>query len=359
MLTARGRRTSLAGLLAVTVACVAAVPAGAVVEGVEVQPSAVPWFASVSGCGGTLVTPTRVLTAAHCVGGRSPATLGAVGVGAVARTPTHIALHPNWRRRNGDNFLDDVAIVELDAPVTGVPIVRLGGADPAEALILGRGRRYAPGTGHSEAAALDSTLRTAALRTIDDAACAKLFKGYRASSGERFYARMRCSIDADGRQPLFSGCNGDSGGPLWTGSPAAPVQLGVVSWGGDRCGADHLPSVFADVARYRGFILDPAPAWGPTKVGATVRISGTARVGRTLRCSVSDYTPEAQTEVTTSWVIVGAGRGHFGAPKAAGTGRTYKVAKADRGYSVACKASAGNDGGFVDIGGANKRVSRR
>jgi secreted trypsin-like serine protease len=58
---------------------------------------------------------------------------------------------------------------------------------------------------------------------------------------------MRCSIAADGQEPLYSGCNGDSGGPLWTGT-TAPVQLGV-SWGGDRGGADHLPSVFADVAR--------------------------------------------------------------------------------------------------------------
>jgi len=175
------------------------------------------------------------------------------------------------RRRNGDNFLDDVAIVELDASVTGVPLVKLEGVDAPEALILGTGRRFAPGTGHSEVAMLDSTLRAAPLRTIDDAACAKAFKGYKARAGERFYARMRCSIDADGRQPLYSGCNGDSGGPLWTGTADAPVQLGVVSWGGDRCGADRLPSVFADVARYRAFIADPAPAWAPTKAGVTVR----------------------------------------------------------------------------------------
>ena len=351
---------AVVALLAIAVACVAAAPAGAVVEGAAVTPSTVPWFASVGGCGGTLVAVDRVLTAAHCVKGASAATLGAVGVGAVVRTPTHVALHPNWRARNGANFLDDVAIVQLDAPVTGVPTVRLGGADVAEALIMGTGRRFAPGTGHTEAATLDRRLRAAPLRTMSDAACAKAFKGYKPSDGERFDARMRCSIDADGEAPLYSGCNGDSGGPLWTGTPEAPVQLGVVSWGGDRCGADHLPSVFADVARYRDFILDPAPVWAPTRAGATVRIAGTARVGRTLTCKVSDYTPEAGTKVSTSWLIVGAGRGHFGAAKRAGRGRTYKIAKADRGHSIGCTADASNDAGYLDIGGATtkRRVTR-
>ena len=140
----------------------------------------------------------------------------------------------------------------------------------------------------------------------------------------------------------------------------APVQLGVVSWGGDRCGADHLPSVFADVARYRDFILDPAPVWAPTKAGASVRIAGTARVGRTLTCKVSDFTPEAGTKVSTSWLIVGAGRSHFGAAKRAGRGRMYKIAKADRGHSIGCTAEASNDGGSLDIGGATtkRRVTR-
>lgn len=352
------KRISAAALLATAMACVGAAPAAAVVEGVAVPPSSVPWFASLGGCGGTLVAPDRVLTAAHCVKGMTPAQLGSISVGAVARSPVHMAMHPNWRKRNGVNFLDDVAIVALDAPVTGVPLVALGGPDRAEALILGTGRRFAPGTGHTEAAMLDSTLRTAPLRTLDDAACARAFRGYQASGGERFDARMRCSIDADGKAPLYSGCNGDSGGPLWTGTAAAPVQLGIVSWGGDRCGADHLPSVFADVARYRAFIRDPAPTWAPTRTGATVRISGTRRVGRRLGCAVSRYRSEAGAEVALSWAIVGAGSSHFGAPKLVARGRTYKVTKAARGHRIACFADAANDGGYVQIGLASTRVRR-
>jgi hypothetical protein len=352
-------RSLLPALLGVAAACAAAASAGAVVGGTPVAPESVPWFASLDGCGGTLVAPARVLTAAHCVAGRSPSRdLGGVHVGGVTRTATHIALHPNWRRRNGSaNFLDDVAIIQLDAPVTGVPLVQLGGADPGEASILGRGRPFAPGTAHSMSEMLDGTLRTAVLRTLDDSACTKAFRGYRGSTGEHFDPRMRCSIDADGRPPLSSGCNGDSGGPLWTGTPAHPVQLGVVSWGGDRCGADHLPSVFADVARYRSFIADPSPTWAPARTGAHVHISGTPRAGRTLRCATRGYVPEAGARLGYSWIVVGGGA-HFGQPKPVGRGRTYTPARSDRGHHVACIADASNDGGYVDIGTASTLVRR-
>ena len=287
-----------AALLAGTVGCLAAAPASAVVEGVAVAPSAVPWFASLGGCGGTLVAPDRVLTAAHCVRNLSPAMLRYVGVGTEGRTPTHIAMHPNWRARNGTNFLDDVAIVELDAPVTGVPLVKLGGGpDPAQALILGTGLRFAPGTGHSEAAMFGGGLRTAPLRTIDDAACAKAFKGYKPADGERFDARMRCSIDADGMAPLYSGCKGDSGGPLWTRPATAPVQLGVVSWGGNRAArttrrrcspTSRATASSSPIRRRRGRRRRPAPPCASPAHAASVdadlqgqRLYGAAR-GRDL-----------------------------------------------------------------------------
>jgi secreted trypsin-like serine protease len=358
----RSRRRALTLLAGVLAAGACAAPAGAVVNGTPADVAQTPWFATVGGCGGTLVAPDRVLTAAHCVAGSN---LGDersnyVSVGTVGRRATHYALHPNWRERNGSNFADDVAIVALDQPVTGVPTVALGGAAPRTAHILGHGRPYAPGTGHSEKETLDSTLRTADLKLIGDDACAATFgKGYRSGTGERFLARQLCAIDADGKEPLYSGCNGDSGGPLWTGAADAPVQLGVVSWGGDRCGADHLPSVFADVARYRGFITAARPTWAPIATTRSVTPTGTPRAGHKLTCSVDGFHTDVPAEREYAWVQVGGGSDHYGAPKSIGSGKTYKVKSSDAGKTLGCIVKATNDGGYSDAGAGSVRIKSR
>ena len=127
-------------------------------------------------------------------------------------------------------------------------------------------------------------LSQAALRTMTDRECAKAFGDYRPSSGERFDAeRMRCSIDPDGKQPLSSGCFGDSGGPLVTGLASAPVAARRRRRGAATAAAPTtLPSVFADVSRYRAFITDPSPTWMPTR-HLTVKVSGKSK----LTCDVS------------------------------------------------------------------------
>src|SRR5690349_3872102 len=123
-----------------------------VVGGEPIAFSDAPWFAMVASCGGTLVAPDRVLTAAHCFNGQSAADVEALSVAGRTVGVANIALAPGFEHRNGSgNYLNDAAIVQLAQPVTDVAPVALGGTDAAEARIIGTGRQYAPGTGHSEA----------------------------------------------------------------------------------------------------------------------------------------------------------------------------------------------------------------
>jgi secreted trypsin-like serine protease len=330
-------------VLAWSAALAAAAPAGAVVGGQPVAPESVPWFASISGCGGVLVAPDRVATAGHCVAHRSMKELGYVEVGGTVHKAARGAIAPGWRHENGENLLDDVAIIQLDAPAVGIAPVTLGSASVPQATILGRGRSTVPGSGANEEQTFDLALRDAALRPISDAACARAWSHHEGNGGESFdAARMLCATDVDGVAPLSSGCNGDSGGPLYTGTTAAPIVLGLVSWGGSKCGADHLPSVFADAARYRDFILDPSPTWAPLTANPA-KVTGTRRVGAKLTCRTSGFTGRP-TKLTYQWQRQG-GRKVVVVSHA----RTYTVRKADAGHPLVCAVEASNDGGIVTV----------
>ena len=141
---------------------------------------------------------------------------------------------------------------------------------------------------------------------------------------------MLCAIDADGRAPLSSGCNGDSGGPVYSGTDRRPRLLGVISWGGARCGADHLPSVSAEVARYRDFVLAPNPVWEPRATSPAV-ISGDSRVGGTLTCTPPAFDAPVDA-VTFQW------RDRDFAVVA--TGPSYTVQARDSGRDISCEVTA-------------------
>lgn len=193
-------------------------------------------------CGGTLVTPEKVVTAAHCaanqnaedvfvVAGRDDKKDTTAGISVPLR-PKGVWVHPKYTDALAGY---DIAVLTLGTPITRyrpLPIATSSDAAayaPATvATILGWGRTSSGGP-------TSQYLLQAQVPLYTDSDCAQSFKKYNPSY-------MVCAGYPQGG---IDGCQGDSGGPL----VAQGRLLGVSSWG-EGCGLPNKPGVYSRVMSY-------------------------------------------------------------------------------------------------------------
>ena len=255
-----------------------------VVNGDPGDPGAYPYLVSLLGadryardgafqaqfCGGTLTTPTTVVTAAHCVvdvrsGEQRAAGSILVGVGANLRDPglpvvrvSRLAVNPDYVRATAVN---DVAVLTLAEPITDRPV--LPPASPAEAQaltsagsvvrVIGWGNTVASGKQFPD------VFRVGRLVVFPDASCGGgktfevdgiVFKGFPSSEADPRV--MVCAAGAVAPDTVIDSCQGDSGGPLVGGEGAAARLVGIVSWG-EEC-ASRFPGVYTRVSSEFDFL---------------------------------------------------------------------------------------------------------
>lgn len=184
-------------------------------------------------CGGTLISPTKILTAAHCVEDMSAGERNRLRVVLGSQTLTNQTGAEVFRVNNIQIHSQfDAALLELSGSST-MPVAPINTVDNAPApgtstFVAGWGLTQEEGN-------LSRNLKFAQLRIVSNNDCRKVYGG-------SINAGTICAY-ADGADA----CQGDSGGPLFSFDGQKLTVVGIVSFG-LGCARPDIPGVYARVS---------------------------------------------------------------------------------------------------------------
>lgn len=246
------------------------IPEDKIVGGTVVQPNSLPFQISLQrrgslggfsqSCGGSILTASTILNAAHCVSGVTDVTIWRVVAGEHSlsadsgleqyQSVSRYLMHPNY---NSNSFENDISLIYLSAPfdltVPSAKAVNLPESytvfDPPAGTIV-----TVSGWGTtSSGGSISDLLRSVDVPVVSDAECNTLYAGL--LNPDPIFASMLCAGDVTNGG--IDSCQGDSGGPLFTGTGANAVQHGIVSWG-RGCAAASYPGVYTQVSYFLDWI---------------------------------------------------------------------------------------------------------
>ncbi|NP_113711.1 kallikrein 1-related peptidase B3 precursor [Rattus norvegicus] len=231
-----------------------------VVGGYNCEMNSQPWQVAVYYfgeylCGGVLIDPSWVITAAHCATDNYQVWLGRNNLYedepfAQHRLVSQSFPHPgfnqdliwNHTRQPGDDYSNDLMLLHLSQPADitdGVKVIDLPIEEPkvgSTCLASGWGSITPDGL------ELSDDLQCVNIDLLSNEKCVEAHK-------EEVTDLMLCAGEMDGGKDT---CKGDSGGPLICNG----VLQGITSWGFNPCGEPKKPGIYTKLIKFTPWIKE-------------------------------------------------------------------------------------------------------